>query len=421
MNLLTELFLAWRYIKPQRNAVSIITCISLMGVLLGVAVLIVVVGVMTGVTAKMEEGLLSTVSHIQVKDRYPYVRNIDSVTHKITENGGTPVPLIVRECIIQTKDFIEYKSIIGIGEDSLNGHFKLKENMAEGSTFSLDKNEIIISSALAEELNLAVKDKLVIHSPSKLSKMIETNKEGSVSFNSNRVILPEEFIVSGIYEFNIQSFDKHHVFVNIDDAADLYDEIPWGEANVIYTWTDDAMNIEALQFALIKEFPGLNITSWKQLHGQILNILSMQKSLMLFILVFIVLVAAFSIPITLTTTVIQKRVEIGLMKALGAGSGTIMRIFTIQGFIVGMVGTLLGISAGLIILHYRNQLENFVSGIAGRDLWNPNFYYFKDIPAKIEQFDIISIAVIAIILCTIGSIIPAWRAAKLEAASSLRS
>ena len=141
---------------------------------------------------------------------------------------------------------------------------------------------------------------------------------------------------------------------------------------------------------------------------------------MFFLLIFIVLVAAFSITNTLITSVYKKTREIGLLKALGASSGFCMRVFVYQGMLVGVIGSLIGTLLGVLVIHFRNNILDFASKIAGHDLFPKEFYYFDGLPAKIVAGDVILIVVVSILLCTIGGLIPAIRAAKLDPANALR-
>ena len=151
-----------------------------------------------------------------------------------------------------------------------------------------------------------------------------------------------------------------------------------------------------------------------------LGVLAVEKNMMFFLLVFIVLVAAFSITNTLITVVVQKTREIGLLKAVGASSGTVMRLFIMQGLMVGMIGSVCGTIMGVGVVYYRNDILRLVSKISGQELFPKEFYYFNELPAHIVTGDIVFIVVVSILLCTVGGVIPAWRAAKLDPAKALR-
>jgi len=429
---MTELFLAWRYLKPKRNAVSVITCISLLGVMLGVAVLIVVTSVMTGFNEKMQETLLTTISHVQVSNPHrSYIADFEKVTDAVKECGGRPLPLIKRECIIQAGEAVVYKFLIGVSGTAENAPFDLAKNIQRNADrnetkvnygkYELGRKRVVISRVIADELKLKVGDKLVIHSPAKLEKMVETDDSGKLNISGpKKVYLPDEYTVSGLYGFDKRDFDKNIIFLDIDDAADLY-ELPWGAATSVYVWTADAFNIEPFMYKLQQKLPELRVASWKEIERRMLDVLSLQKVIMIFLLAFIVLVAAICILCTLITVVVQKRREIGVMKALGASGSTIIKVFSFQGLIVGATGTAMGVALGLTIVTYRNQIVHFASNIADRNLWNPEFYFFKDLPAIVNVSEIAVIAIVSVVLCTMGALLPAVLASIVEPAKAMRS
>lgn len=432
---MTELYLAWRYLTPKRNAVSVITCISLLGVMLGVAVLVVVTSVMTGFNNKMQDTLLNTISHAQVSNPHrSYIANFEEVVKAVEECGARPLPLIKRECIIQSGESVVYKFLIGVNSSSQNIPFDLKANIdlkisqgkeardgVDYGKYELGQKKVIISNVIAAELKLKVGDKLIVHSPAKLQKMVQADESGRMNISQpSKVYLPEEYIVSALYGFDKRDFDKNIIFLDLDDAADLY-ELPWGAATSVYIWTDDAFNIELFIHDLQRQLPRLRISSWKELERRMLDVLSLQKVIMIFLLAFIVMVASICILCTLITVVVQKRRDIGVMKAIGASSSSIIKIFSLQGLIVGFVGTAMGIGLGLIVVKYRNELVHFASSLADRNLWNPEFYFFKDLPAIVSSSEVAVIGLVSVVLCTLGALLPAVLASFIEPAKAMRS
>ena len=420
-NIRTELFLARRYLKPKRNTVSVITCISIVGVTLGVAVLIVVLAVMTGFTDLMRDKLLETRAHLQIYDGYSgcSIRDPGPVVKAVTAAGGEAAAIVFQPALIQKNEKFVPKQVIGLNPDQVRGAFKLKEFMVEGQ-YRLGKNEVILSASIADELRVGVGDKILIHSPSKLSRMINVKKDGSFEMaKSKEVYLPEEFKITGLCSFGKYDFDQKILFMNLEDADELF-ELPWGAADCVYGWVKDPMLVDVAAAAIRKEIPTMRVYTWKQINQQMLGVLAVEKNMMFFLLVFIVLVAAFSITNTLITVVVQKTREIGLMKAIGASSATVMRLFIIQGLMVGVIGSVCGTLMGVGVVYYRNNILRIVSSVTGQELFPKEFYYFNELPAHIIPGDIIFIVVVSILLCTVGGVIPAWRAAKLDPAKALR-
>jgi lipoprotein-releasing system permease protein len=165
---------------------------------------------------------------------------------------------------------------------------------------------------------------------------------------------------------------------------------------------------------------GYNVLTWKQMNRKFLGVLDVEKNMQFFLLIFIVLVAAFSITNTLITVVVQKTREIGLLKALGARNVSVLYIFLFQGFIVGVLGTIFGTLLGLAVIHWRNNILLFLRKITGQEIFPREYYIFSQLPATVNVHDLLVIAVISILLCTLGGLIPAWRAAKLDPARALR-
>jgi lipoprotein-releasing system permease protein len=419
-----ELRLAFKYLLPKRSAVSVITLISLMGVMLGVAVLIVVNSVMNGFTNKMQNVLLSTISHIQISNPYSsYIRDSQKVVDNIdTIAGLKALPLIRRECVIQSMDKVSYKYLIGLPKNMEGLPLDITKKIVSSAkgVEVWGHNKIVISKIVANELGVKLGDKIFLHSPNKLRSLVDAKREGKYSINKAEKYSPTEFIVSAFYSFDKYDFDKNIIFAYKGDVAELY-AYPKGAATSVYVWTPNPFMVETYLHKLKLKYPYLNIFSWKQLEQQVMEMLSLQKIILIFLLTFIVLVSSVCILCTMITIVAQKRCEIGIMKALGASNGMLIKIFALQGGIIGGVGTLLGVLLGLIILFFRNDIVSIASSLAGRNLWNPEFYFFTKLPAIISPTETAFICIVAICLSVVGALLPAMVGARIEPAKAMRS
>ena len=420
MNLKTEFFLAKRYLRPKRNAVSVITCISVIGVLLGVAVLIVVLSVMTGFTDLMRKKLLAVGAHVQIDSPFYTFIKPDKAVAALKAKNARPAAVVSAPALLQFRRKLLPKHIMGVYPDQIDKQMNIKKMLVDG-TFELKKNEIVISQYISQQLGLRVGHKVLLHSPEKLLKLVDFEKNNRITMKkTDEVYLPSEFIVAGIYSLGKRDFDKSVMFMGLEDADDLF-LLDWGMATAVYGWIDKPDKIDGLADKLTEELPGMRVRTWKQLNENLLNVLMVEKNMMFFLLVFIVLVAAFSITNTLITMVFQKTREIGLLKALGASSATVMRIFILQGMFVGIAGSVLGTLTGIVVVYSRNNILHFFSEVFHMDLFPPEFYYFDGLPAKIVTGDVAIVVIITIVLCTVGGIIPAWRAATLDPAKALRN
>ncbi len=421
--MLTELFLAGRYLKPKRNAVSLITLSSIIGVMLGVAVLIVVLAVMSGFTELMKQKLIETQSHFQVRSVFGnyVIENPAPVVAAIKRHGGQAAPVLQSPILLQIKRNLDPRMMVfGINPDDFTNVLPIGKMLLSGK-LSLEKNEIVISDDLSKRWNLKVGDKILLHSPQKLTSLVDFKPGGGVELNKkSSAYLPGEFKITGIYSTGKYDFDRSVVFIGLEDAAELLD-LPWGSASSVFGWGDDPFHQKPLIDSLKKDLPNYRVSTWEEENSQLLGVLNVEKRMMFFLLIFIVLVAAFSITNTLITSVYQKTREIGILKSLGASDMAVSSIFVLQGFLVGVIGSVAGTGLGVLIIHFRNDIMHAVSKITGQPLFPKEFYYFNELPAKIIPFpDVTLIVVSAIVLCTLGALLPALRAARLDPARALR-
>ena len=418
MNIRTETFLALRYLKPKFNANSVITVLSLLGVIVGVMVLIVVLAVMTGMTRKQEQDLLSTISHVNITSKIENgaIEDLEQTVRSVESCGLVAAPIIESSCVVQIRKHFDYQTILGVDGSIEKTPLGIQNKLSDGK-YRLDNKSVIISSNMSRGYGIQVGDKINLHSPVRLGKMISSYQKSAKENKKNVVYLPEEFVVSGIYSSN--RYDKHYIYMELDTAAEFINH-DWGTATSVYTRFEDPLNIEAVEDILVAKLPHLKVVSWKIIHKEWLSILAMEKTMMMFLLGFVILVAAFSITNTLITVTIQKTREIGVLKSIGATAGAVMRIFIYQGALIGLVGTAIGLACGLSIIHFRNNLIASISSFLDSIGIIADFYFLNNMPAEIVVQDICIVAAIAVVLCTLGALIPAWRASKLDPANALR-
>ena len=454
MSLSTELFLAWRYFKPKRSAVSIITLISVIGVALGVSVLIVVIAIMTGFSDHLKNKLLETGAHGQIqKALSASARHPDGAAQRITEpesasiismlkekGAADAVPVIKSPILLQVGESFEPKLLLAFDPSRETKFFPVRNAVEKArqaeirsyhfprriGKFSLGPKEVLISSVMSDEFKLQAGDKLILHTPNRLMSMVKRGADGRYEIDpAAEKYLPAEFTVSGIYTFEKYDFDKNVIFMGLDEADDLFG-LDWGDSTHIFLWMNDPFHMTGFNKSVMDELQtwrygnNLRYFSWEVMHRQILDVLAVEKNMMFFLLIFIVLVAAFSITNTLITTVIQKTREIGLLKSMGVGSGAVMRIFVLQGAFVGLLGSAFGVLLGWLIVVYRMNILELLRIISGTEIFPKQLYLVNELPAHIVWSDVAVIVMISIVLCTCGALIPAIRAAKLDPARALR-
>ena len=416
----TEIFLALRHLRPRRSAVSLITLTSLIGVILGVTVLMVVLAVMTGFTERMKQKLVETQAHFQIDDRAYVITEPRKIVDAVKKAGARACPVMQGPVLAQFKGILDPGIMIfGVHEEDLKKQFDCKAMMKEG-TLDFEGKGLVISREISSRWGLGVGDKVMIHSAKKLTGLVTFVKGGGVKLNDKAsAYLPTEFTIKGIYEVGKYDFDRAVIFCDIDTAAELFN-FNWGTASAVLGWSPDPFDQEKLLNKLREELYAYRIVSWEEKNQQLLGVLAVEKRMMFFLLIFIVLVAAFSIANTLITSIYQKTREIGMLKALGMTDRGVTSVFVLQGFFIGLIGSVAGVITGSLVIAFRNDILQIASKITGTELFPKRFYYFSDLPAMIVPEDVIFIVVSSVILCTLGALLPALRAARLDPADALR-
>jgi len=284
---------------------------------------------------------------------------------------------------------------------------KLGEYIKEGS-LDLNGDKVVIGRELAAEYGIYLGDKITVYSPRNFEKRGE------------EVYLPVELTVTGIFESGMFEYDAGLIFTSLQTAQDLY-----GISNAVHgieLMTDDpfkgAEEVAAHLNRILQ--PPLRAQTWAQLNQRLLGAIQVEKTTMFVILMLLIVVAAFCIMSTLITTTVQKTKEIGVLKALGASSGKLSRLVLIQGFIVGVLGVVIGTALGLITIRNLTLIQNFLTRVVGIDVFPKDIYNFAQIPAFLTLSDLLAIIISALAICTLGGVIPALWAAKLNPVDALR-
>ncbi len=407
MNLPFSLFLALKYLKPKRTFVSVITVISILGVMLGVAVLIIVLSVMSGFDHMWRDKILSFNAHITVSG-FRALTDEDALIDRIESVPGVSgaAPYVEGLVFLQHREQIFTPLLRGIHPDYEHRVSRVPEHITLGS-FDIEYDELVMGRDLAAQMGVRIGDQILVYSPQ--------------SFVSpDEIRLPEELTLVGIYELGMWDFDMGYTLTSIGMARELYG-MEYG-VHGIQVMTDDPYRAHLVAELLKAELgPDFTVRTWMELNRQLFAALRVEKNMMFFLLIFITIVAAFGITNTLITLTVQKTKEIGLLKSLGFSSGSIMRVFFWQGWIEGVLGTALGTAMGLVVLRYRNDLMFWLSERFGWELFPKELYHLSEIPASTSTFDLALIAVSVLVICTLAGIVPAYRAATLDPARALRN
>jgi lipoprotein-releasing system permease protein len=401
-----SLFLALKYLKPKRTYFSVVTIISILGVLLGVAVLIIVLSVMSGFDDMWRNKILGFNAHLTVSARGG-IQDEDEVMARLAKATGVigVAPSIEGPVVIQHAGRIFTPVLRAVDPLRERTVSQIPTNVVRGR-FDLRGNEVVLGIDLARRMGVELGDKILVNSPA--------------SFVSrDELTLPEELVVAGLFEVGMWEYDMGFMLCGLEKGRELFG---WesGVQTLRLMTRDPYRAQEAARQARATLGTDYVVDTWMEQNRQLFSALRVEKNMMFFLLIFITIVAAFGITNTLITVTVQKTREIGLLKAIGFSSGSIMRIFFWQGWLEGMLGTSAGIGAALMVLHYRNDLMRWLSDTFHLELFPKELYRLSEIPSRTSPFDVVVVAGSVIVICTLAGLIPAWRAARLDPVEALR-
>ena len=415
-----ELFLALRYLRPKRTFVSVITLISVIGVMLGVAVLIIVISVMTGFDQQLREKILGFSAHLKVMKYDDALEGYPDLMREISSNQNVTAvaPFILGQVMIKTqpsvgKSRVAAPWIRGVDPTLESRISSLPTNIISGE-FDLEGDGILLGSELAHSLKVSVGDRIAIYSPRNLEEMEKhRGKEDEV------IIPPDEFVVRGIFDLGYYEYDANVIITSLRNAQSLYELR--GKAHGLFVMLRDpylAMPVGGQLRARLG--PDYRLTSWMDDNSKILTALIVEKKVMFLLLNLVMTVAAFCIMNSQITFVVQKTREIGILKALGASRAQIMSLFFGQSCIIAIVGVAWGLGMGLLGVKFRNEFLDLMNRSTGLELFPREIYSFSRLPAVIDAGDITLICGTAFVICVLAGLLPARFAGSLRPVEALR-
>jgi len=423
-----SLFLALRYLKPKRTFISIITLVSIFGVTLGVTVLILVIAVMTGFDRELRQKVIDFDAHILVTTD-GVMSNWRDLTVKLRNTPGVvaTAPYVQGPVIVEFRNRRLAPMIRGIDPAQEEKVIPLRKFIKLGK-LDLEGDSTVLGSELAQRLGVTVGNKVTIYSPGNLGEILDRlkgldRKQGAEKDKAiddlREVVLPKELTVTGIFETGQYLHDSEFLLVPLFIAQELYG---LGDAlHGVTVKTIDPYQAATVKSAIEKYLPGDEYAqTWIDMNKQYFDAVRLERTVMTFLLFFIVIVAAFGICNTLITVTVQKRREIGIIKALGANFWQIMGVFLFQGIVVGVFGTVAGLGLGMALIRFRNEFSQWLSRTLHIEIFPRAVYQFSEIPAQVVPGDVVKICITAFIMCSLAALIPAYFAARVDPVKALR-
>ncbi|HKP01737.1 MAG TPA: ABC transporter permease [Chthoniobacterales bacterium] len=428
MKLPFSFFLALRYLQPKRTFVSIITLISVLGVMLGVMVLILVISVMTGFDRELRQKVIDFDAHILVSTE-DVLRDWRDLTVKIRNTPGVvgTAPYVQGPVIVEFQTRRLAPLIRGIDPVEEEKVVPLKKFIKKG-TLDLEGDSAVIGVELARKLQINVGDKLTVYSPGNLGEILDGIKglentkgddERKAIDKLREVVLPKELTITGIFETGHYLHDSEFLLVPIYVGQELYglgDALHGLTVKTTDPYAAEGVKQEIQKYLTPPEFA----QTWIDMNNQYFEAVRLERTVMFFLLFFIIIVAAFGIMNTLITVTVQKTRDIGIMKAIGANIRQIVWVFLGQGVVVGLFGTLTGLALGMTLIRYRNEFSHWLANTFGIEVFPKQVYQFSQIPAQVVPMDVAKICIGAFVVCCVFAFLPAYRAARLDPVKALR-
>ena len=419
MNLPYEWVVGLRYTRAgkrsSRNSfISFISLISVAGIALGVAALIVVLSVMNGFEKEVTARMLSVLAHIEVFDARGSMPDWQAAAREAARNPQVrgAAPFAETEAMLVRDDTMKPAVIRGVLPAMEPQVSDVARQMREGTlaTLRAGSSNIVLGSALARALGVGVGERITV-----LTAAPAAPGQGGVAGMLPR---PHTFTVTGIFEAGHYQFDSTLAFVHLDDAERLQGTTAPAGLRLRLADMDTAPRVAR---ELKRSMTGdLVMRDWSRVNATWFAAVQSQKGMMFIILAMIVAVAAFNLVSTLVMTVRDKQAEVAILRTLGASPGAVMRIFMVQGTLVGLLGTLIGVGLGVAVALNVDVIVRFIEHAFGVHFLDKNIYFISEMPSDLLWSDVARVGGVAVLLAFIATLYPSWSAARVKPAEALR-
>lgn len=408
-----EWLLALRYLRARRKEgfISVIAGFSFLGILLGVATLIIVMAVMNGFRKELFAKILGLDGHVVViRTDTANFPDYEKIAKRLEAVPGVKraMPLIEGQVIASTPALAHGSKVRGIDEEGLNALPLIAKNVKAGTLVGFERQDgIAIGTGLRRLLGADVGDRITLISP----------RGARTPFG----VVPriKAYKIAAVFQMGMSEFDRSIILMPLAEAQRFFNK---GDAvDVLEVLVDDPENVEKSVAAMEDAgIPSLRFVTWKQRNASFFSVLQVERNMMFIILSIIVLVAAFNIISGLIMLVKDKGREIGILRTMGATQGAIMRVFLITGASIGVVGTLAGCLFAILFCWRIDEIRHFVAYLTGANIFDPNIYYLTKLPADLSLQTTGMIVLMALVLSVLATLYPSWRASRLDPVEALR-
>jgi lipoprotein-releasing system permease protein len=408
-----ELLVGLRYTRAKRrnHFISFISAISMAGIALGVAALIVVLSVMNGFQKELRTRILGVASHVQISGANNELVDWQAVAKLAAQDPRVvgSAPFVNAQAMLVVGQAVRGSVVRGILPDREEQVAEIGLHMRAGRLEALKPGEfgIVLGSELARALGVLTGDKVALIAP-----------QGLVTPAG---VIPrlKQFTVVGLFEIGMFEYDSGLALIHMEDAQKLYQ---MGDAvSGVRLRLDDLFAARSVARDLMAGFSSdLYATDWTRSHANFFRAIEIEKRVMFIILLLIVAVAAFNIVSTLVMLVTDKQADIAILRTLGASPGSIVQIFMVQGALIGVIGTLAGVVLGLLVGFNVDTVVPAVEQLLGFKFLAKDVYYISDLPSDVQLADVATIGIVSLVLSFVATLYPSWRASRVNPAEALR-
>jgi lipoprotein-releasing system permease protein len=407
-----EWMLSLRYLRARRKEgfISVIAGFSFLGIMLGVATLIIVMAVMNGFRKELLDKILGLNGHLLVQPIESPLTDWDPVAQRISGVKGVRLaaPIVEGQALASSPFNSGGVLVRGMRAEDLNKLGSIAKNIKQGSLEGFDDGQgVAIGRRLADQLSLRAGDSVTLVAP-----------RGAVTpMGTTPRIKP--YKVAAVFEIGMSEYDVGFVFMPLKESQAYFNRT--GDVTAIEVYVDDPDKIDSYRKPIsdAAQRP-IFMIDWRQRNATFFSALQVERNVMFLILTLIVLVAALNIVSGLIMLVKDKGGDIAIMRTMGATQGSIMRIFLITGAAIGVVGTLVGFGLGTLICLNVESIRQFLSWLTNTELFSPELYFLSRLPADMDVGETTAVVVMALALSFIATLYPSWRAARLDPVEALR-
>lgn len=403
-----EFFIARRYLRSKRTVqfVSVINAISVVGITVGVAALLIVLSVFNGFTGIVESILVSFDPHLRIEKAVMTESDRSSVEKLLASTPDVAgfSPFVAGKAMLVSKSYGRVVFIKGIDEETVGTTTGLRQKIVLGNLALHDSGgvgAIVIGLSLADRLGAVVGSEIAVVSPYVMSSALSP-------FGRE---LPSRFRIVGVFESNNKDYDAHYAYVSLASAQRLLNME--GRYSGIEMRLRDIDDAESMKAELSRRLPeSFQVSTWYDLHKDLYSVMKIERWVAYILLCLIIIVASFNMFGSLTMSVIEKRRDIGVLQSMGASARSVTRIFLFEGVVVGVLGTALGLCLGLSLLYLQIRYQIFPL--------DPTVYIIPAIPVEIHVIDLLTVSIASVILTVVASYVPARLAARVIPVEAIR-